>query len=481
MKRIYMYDVIIIGAGIIGGSIFRELSKYKLNILTLEKENDVAMGATKANSAIIHAGFDPPLKSVMAKYNVSGNRMYKNLCTELDVPYENNGALVVAFSEDELRNIKELYKRGKTVGVPDLKILNRDETLKREPNLNNKIFGALYAKSSSIICPFQYTVALFENGILNGGKLRLNEEVVKIDNINSEFFVHTRTKSVFKTKFIVNAAGIYADKIHNMVLPEEFSIKARLGEYIIFNKDQGKLFNSTIFQCPSVKGKGVLVSKTVHGNLFIGPSATDIACKDCVSTTETGLKYIKKMAKKTSRKINFKSSLRNYAGIRAIPSTDDFIIKNYKKLVNFIDVAGIKSPGLTCAPAIAKDVLLILKDAGLKLIEKKEFNPLRKQINFLKLTSKEKNKIILEDKDFGEIICSCENITKGEILNAMNRCFDIPSIGSIKRRCRASMGRCQGNYCVPIIVRMISKKYNIPENLVNLDSSNSNILLSRTK
>ena len=266
-----------------------------------------------------------------------------------------------------------------------------------------------------------------------------------------------------------------------MVLPEEFSIKARLGEYIIFNKDQGKLFNSTIFQCPSVKGKGVLVSKTVHGNLFIGPSATDIACKDCVSTTETGLKYIKKMAKKTSRKINFKSSLRNYAGIRAIPSTDDFIIKNYKKLVNFIDVAGIKSPGLTCAPAIAKDVLLILKDAGLKLIEKKEFNPLRKQINFLKLTSKEKNKIILEDKDFGEIICSCENITKGEILNAMNRCFDIPSIGSIKRRCRASMGRCQGNYCVPIIVRMISKKYNIPENLVNLDSSNSNILLSRTK
>ena len=475
-----MYDVVIIGAGIIGGSIFRELSKYEINILALENENDVAMGATKANSAIIHAGFDPPVGTMMSKYNVSGNRMYENLCAELSVPYENNGALVIAFSENDLKAIEKLYSRGKAAGVSNLNILSKDETLKKEPSLNKEIFGALYAETSSIICPFQYTVALFENGIFNGGRLCLNEEVIKIETLGSDFVIHTK-KSIFKTKFIINAAGIYADKIHNMVLPEEFSINSRLGEYIIFNKDQGELFDSTIFQCPSINGKGVLVSKTVHGNLFIGPSATNIASKDDVSTTEDGLEYIKKMAKKTSRKIDFKKPLKNYAGNRAIPSTDDFIIKNSKKLKNFIDVAGIKSPGLTCAPAIAKDVVLILKDVGLKLREKENFYPIRKQINFLELTSKEKNEIILKDKNFGKIICSCENITKGEILDAMDRCFGVPSVGSIKRRCRASMGRCQGNYCVPIIVKMISRKYNIPENLVNLDSNGSNMLLKRTK
>lgn len=477
-----MYDVVIIGAGIVGGCIFRELSKYKLRILVLEKENDVAMGATKANSAIIHAGFDPEPGSKMARYNVAGSKLYENLCTELDVPYENNGAMVIGFDENYLKTINKLYNRGMVNGVVGLKILNKDKVLKKEPNISKNVFAALYAGNSAIICPFQCTVALFENGISNGGELRLCEEVVEIETVNSGFLVHTRTKNVFKTKFIINAAGIYADKIHNMVLPKEFSISARVGEYIIFNKDQGNLFKSTIFQCPSSKGKGVLVSKTVHGNLFIGPNATDITEKDNVDTTEVGLEYIKKMARKTSEKIDFTKPLKNYAGTRAMPSSDDFIIKNYSKLKNFIDVAGIKSPGLTCAPAIAKDVILILKDAGLNLEKKKIFNPIRKQISFLKLTAREKNELISKNKDFGEIVCSCEGITKAEILDAMSRCFTTPpSVGSIKRRCRAGMGRCQGNYCAPLIVKMISQKYNIPENLVNLDSEYSNILQSSIK
>lgn len=250
-----MYDVIVIGSGIIGGSIFRELSRYNLKILVVEKENDVAMGATKANSAIIHAGFDPLHNSLMAKYNVAGNKMYKDLCEELDVPYENNGALVVAFDDNDLKTIERLFINGKKNGVPGLSILSKEETLNKEPNLNKNILGALYAKSSSIICPFQYTIALFENGILNGGKLLLNREVTNITKNKDKFLVELNYKYNLETKFLINAAGVYADKIHNMVLPNNFSIKPRIGEYIIFNKNQGKLFKNTIFQCPSEKRK----------------------------------------------------------------------------------------------------------------------------------------------------------------------------------------------------------------------------------
>lgn len=474
-----MYDVVIIGAGIIGGSIFRELSRYNLKILVVEKENDVAMGATKANSAIIHAGFDPLHNSLMAKYNIAGNKMYKDLCEELDVPYENNGALVVAFDDNDLKTIERLFINGKKNGVPGLSILSKEETLNKEPNLNKNILGALYAKSSSIICPFQYTIALFENGILNGGELLLNKEVTNIKKIEDRFSVELNYKYNLETKFLINAAGVYADKIHNMVLPNNFSIKPRIGEYIIFNKNQGKLFKSTLFQCPSERGKGVLISKTVHGNLFIGPNAVDIEEKDNTSTNKKGLKYIVDMAKKTSTKINFKEPLKNYAGIRAIPSTDDFIVKNYDNLKNFVDVSGIKSPGLTCAPAIAKDVVEILKDAGLVFKKNKKFNPLRKQIRFFDLSEEKKNVIIKKNRSFGKIICSCEKITEGEILDAIKRSFTTPTVCGIKRRCRAGMGKCQGNFCTPIIVDLISKKCKISKNSVLLDSSNSNILGER--
>ena len=475
-------DVLIIGAGIIGASIFRELTKYNLSIIALEKENDVSMGATKANSAIIHAGFDPEPGTFMAKYNVPGSSMYEGLCAELDVPYENNGAIVLAFTEDDFKNIEKLYFRGIKNGVLGLKILSKDETLKKEPNLNYEIKGSLYAGSSAIICPFQCTVALFENGILNGGRLYVNEEVVKIENFNKEFIVHTKANSMFKAKYIINAAGVYADKIHNMVLKENFYIKPRRGEYIIFNKNQGKLFKNTIFQCPSKNGKGVLVSKTVHGNLFIGPNAEDIENKNDTGTTKNGIDYIKKMAMRTSKKIDFKMPLKSYAGLRAMPSTGDFIIKNYNNIPNFIDVAGIKSPGLTCAPAIAKDVLLILKDAGLMLKEKSSFNPLRRQIRFLELTSKQKTELIKKNNAFGKIICSCEGVTEAEILYAMDSSFsNLPTVCGIKRRCRAGMGMCQGNHCMPKIVKMIAKRYNVPENLVCLDSGKSYVLNKRTK
>lgn len=476
-----MYDVLIIGAGVIGGSIFRELTKYNLKVSVLEKENDVSMGTTKANSAIIHAGFDPDPESVVAKYNVRGNEMYEGICKELDVPFKRNGAMVVAFAEENMATLETLYKKGVKMGVKGLRLLNKEETLKKEPNLNDTVVGALYAPTSGIVCPFQYTIALFENAVSNGGELYLDSEVVSIEKNDGIFFVKTKDGKEFKARYVVNAAGVYADKVHNMIAKEKFSIRPRTGEYIVFDKSQGRLFNSTIFPCPSKMGKGILVSPTVHGNLFIGPNAVDIDDKENKSTTQLGLDEIKKAANITTSKINYRESIRNFAGLRAISSTGDFIIEENDDMKGFIDVAGIKSPGLTCAPAIAEDVVMILKEAGLDLERKTNFISKRKQIRFMDLSVDERNELIKENPQYGNIVCRCESITEGEIVDAINRSFGQISIDGVKRRCRPGMGRCQGGFCSPKVLDIIAREKNISKEDVNLDKKDSFVLLEKTK
>lgn len=476
-----MYDVLIIGAGVIGGSIFRELTKYNLKVSVLEKENDVSMGTTKANSAIIHAGFDPDPESVVAKYNVRGNEMYEGLCKELDVPFKRNGAMVVAFAEENMATLETLYKKGVKMGVKGLRLLSKEETLKKEPNLNDTVVGALYAPTSGIVCPFQYTIALFENAVSNGGELYLESEVVSIEKNDGIFFVKTKDGKEFKARYVVNAAGVYADKVHNMIAKEKFSIRPRTGEYIVFDKSQGRLFNSTIFPCPSKMGKGILVSPTVHGNLFIGPNAVDIDDKENKSTTQLGLDEIKKAANITTSKINYRESIRNFAGLRAISSTGDFIIEENDDEKGFIDVAGIKSPGLTCAPAIAEDVVKILKEAGLDLERKTNFISRRKQVRFMDLSVDEKNELIKENPQYGNIVCRCESITEGEIVDAINRSFGQISIDGVKRRCRPGMGRCQGGFCSPKVLDIIAREKNISKEDVNLDKKDSFVLLEKTK
>lgn len=476
-----MYDVLIIGAGVIGGSIFRELTKYNLKVSVLEKENDVSMGTTKANSAIIHAGFDPDPESVVAKYNVRGNEMYEGICKELDVPFKRNGALVVAFAEENMATLETLYKKGVKMGVKGLRLLNKEETLKKEPNLNDTVVGALYAPTSGIVCPFQYTIALFENAVSNGGKLYLESEVVSIEKNDGIFFVKTKDGKEFKARYVVNAAGVYADKVHNMIAKEKFSIRPRTGEYIVFDKSQGRLFNSTIFPCPSKMGKGILVSPTVHGNLFIGPNAVDIDDKENKSTTQLGLDEIKKAANITTSKINYRESIRNFAGLRAISSTGDFIIEENDDEKGFIDVAGIKSPGLTCAPAIAEDVVKILKEAGLDLERKTNFISRRKQVRFMDLSVDERNELIKENPQYGNIVCRCESITEGEIVDAINRSFGQISIDGVKRRCRPGMGKCQGGFCSPKVLDIIAREKNISKEDVNLDKKDSFVLLEKTK
>lgn len=476
-----MYDVLIIGAGVIGGSIFRELTKYNLKVSVLEKENDVSMGTTKANSAIIHAGFDPDPESVVAKYNVRGNEMYEGLCKELDVPFKRNGAMVVAFAEENMATLETLYKKGVKMGVKGLRLLNKEETLKKEPNLNDTVVGALYAPTSGIVCPFQYTIALFENAVSNGGELYLESEVVSIEKNDGIFFVKTKDGKEFKARYVVNAAGVYADEVHNMIAKEKFSIRPRTGEYIVFDKSQGRLFNSTIFPCPSKMGKGILVSPTIHGNLFIGPNAVDIDDKENKSTTQLGLDEIKKAANITTSKINYRESIRNFAGLRAISSTGDFIIEENDDEKGFIDVAGIKSPGLTCAPAIAEDVVMILKEAGLDLERKTNFISRRKQVRFMDLSVDERNELIKENPQYGNIVCRCESITEGEIVDAINRSFGQISIDGVKRRCRPGMGRCQGGFCSPKVLDIIAREKNISKEDVNLDKKDSFVLLEKTK
>lgn len=475
-----MYDVAIIGAGVIGCSIFRELTKYNLKVVMLEKENDVSMGASKANSAIVHAGYDPAQGTLMAKYNVRGNEMFEDLCKELSVPFKRNGSLIIGFDDDDMENIKGLYENGKNNGVKRLKILSKEEVLEMEPNLSEKIKGALYAPTGGIVGPFEYTIALAENGVQNGGQIKLNKEVVNIEK-NDTFKITTSDNEVIESRFVINAAGVYADNIHNLICEESFKITPRKGEYFVLDKSQGKVVSHTIFQCPSRMGKGVLVTPTVHGNLLVGPDAIDIEDKDDVATRSDGLNYIREASLRTTTKINFRDSIRNFAGLRAQPSTDDFIVEENDKVKGFIDAAGMKSPGLSSAPAIALEVVGILENAGCKLEKNKDFNGKREQIYFMELPDNEKAELIKMNPMYGRIICRCESITEGEIVDAIHRNFGVLSIDGIKRRCRPGMGRCQGGFCGPRVQEIIAREYNISLDDVVLDKNGSYILFGKTK
>ena len=475
-----MYDVVIIGAGVIGASIFRELTKYNLKIAVVEKENDVAMGATKANSAIIHAGYDPRVGSLMAKYNVKGNEMFESLCKELSVPFKRIGSLVLAFNNEELNLINTLFINGKNNGVKNLKILSRDEVLLLEPNISKDIIGALYAPTSGIVGPFEYTIALMENGYQNGGEVILESEVVSIIK-NNNFIIKTKDGKEIKSRYVVNAAGVYADKIHNMICKEKFKIVPRKGEYFVMDKSQGTIVNHTIFQCPSRLGKGILVTPTVHGNLLVGPNAVDLEDKESLSTTSEGLSYIRKASIKTTNKINFRESIRNFSGLRATSDIDHFIIGEDSQVRGFIDIAGIKSPGLSSAPAIAEDVVKILLNSGLKLIKNDSFTGARTNVRFTDLLSSENNELIKKQPTYGRIICRCEEITEGEIIDAIKHSFGKITLDGVKRRCRPGMGRCQGGFCGPRVQEIIARELNIKMEEVVLEKNNSIILYGKTK
>ncbi|MDY5911845.1 MAG: NAD(P)/FAD-dependent oxidoreductase [Inconstantimicrobium porci] len=476
-----MYDVAVIGAGVIGASIFRELTRYNVKTVIIEKENDVSMGTSKANSAIVHAGYDPENGTQMAKLNVEGSKMFEKICSELSVPYKKNGSLIIGFDDDDMQEINRLYENGTKNKVAGLKVLNSEEARKLEPNLSEDVKGALLAASGAIVGPFELTIALVENGLDNGGDIKLSAEVSKIEKTEKGFRISFKNGESVEAEYVINVAGLFADKIHNMIAEPSFEIHPRRGEYYVMDKRQGKLFSHTIFQCPSKKGKGVLVTPTVHGNLLVGPSSEDIDDVENMKTTLSGLDNVRKIAERTTKAINYREEIRNFSGLRAMSDRDDFIIEEAKDVPNFFDVAGIKSPGLSSAPAIAVHVVKMLQDKGLSHEENKSFNPVRKQTHFMELSEQEKDELIKKDSSFGRIICRCESITEGEILECIHRTLGATTVDGVKRRCRPGMGRCQGGFCGPRVQEILSRELNRDMTEIVQEKSGSYILTGKTK
>lgn len=456
-----IFDFIIIGAGVIGCMIARELSMYKTDICLLDKAGDVSMGAGKANSGIVHAGYDANPGSLKAKLNVLGCSMMEQTAKDLDVPYKKCGSIVAAFDENGMASIQELYQRGLENNVPNLTVLDQEQTIQLEPNIRKNIKGALYAKDAGIVCPYQLTIAAAENAVINGVQLKLNFKVTDIIRNKDHYEILSSGESI-KARHVINAAGVFSDTIAHMVSDQDFTIIPRRGEYIILDKTEGKLVNTVIFQPPSEKGKGILVTPTVDGNLLLGPTATRIDEKEDTSTTASGLQEVINGSLTAVTGINLRKVITSFSGIRATPSTGDFIIKESDHAPGFFHVAGIESPGLTAAPAIAEYVIKMIKSAGIPLVENPSSVRTRKGIPRLsKMEPEERNKLIRENRLYGKIICRCEMISEGEIIDSIRRPVGATTIDGVKRRVRAGMGRCQGGFCMPKVLEILSRELKV--------------------
>ena len=475
-----IYDVAIIGGGVVGGLVARELSKYELDVVLLEKNDDVATGASKANSAIVHGGFDPVPGTLKAKLNARGTAMMKGLCEKLEVHYKNNGSLVLAFDAEQDEHVKRLYERGVANGIPGLSVIDGDEARKLEPALSESVTSALLCTSSGIVCPYDLTIASVGNAMDNGVKLACNFEVKSISS-DGEKYVISDGKNTVEARYVVNSAGLYSDVIAKM-LGDDYTIVAKKGEYMIFDRSEGTLVSRTIFQTPTKAGKGILVTPTVDGNLMIGPTSEKCDKTD-FSTTQSGLDLTKATALQSTQKLNFRKIITSFVGLRAsCAESEDFIIEMSKKSPRALELVGIDSPGLSSAPAIAEYSVELLGKAGLKLKKKASFKENRVSCrHFEKLTAEEKNALISKDASFGHVVCRCETITEGEILAAIRQNPPARSLDAIKRRTRSGMGRCQGGFCTPFITEILSKELGVDETTVTKFGGGSKMLFGKTK
>ncbi len=470
------YDVTIIGAGITGAMAARELARYDLKLCILDAASDVAMGATKANSAIVHAGFDAKEGTLKAKFNVEGSKMFEQVCKELGAKYKRIGALVVGFNEEDKETLKELLERGKKNGVEELRLIESREELEAiEPNIGENVICALYAPTSAITCPYELCIAAVGNAMDNGAELKLNYNVKSITKEDDGFVINDE----LKTKVVINAAGCHADEIARMVGDDSFTITPRRGEYVLLDREAGGTAKHTIFRCPSAMGKGVLVTPTVDGNLLLGPTAENIEDKEDKTTTLAGQAFVKKSGLEQVANVDLRKAITSFTGLRSVGSTGDFIITEPVK--GFINAAGIESPGLSSAPAIAL-CLAEMVGKDIELREDPSFDPIRKPAHyFTEMSLEEKNEKIKEDPAFGHIICRCETVTEGEILEALRTNPKPTDLDGIKRRTRAQMGRCQGGFCSPYIVEIIAKELGIDETEVTKTGGKSNVLVGYTK
>ena len=472
-----MYDIAIIGCGVIGAATAYALSRYEGKVVILEAENDVANGTTKANSAILHAGYDPEPGTQMARLNVEGVAMAKEICARLDVPYDQCGSLVLALAEAELPHLQHLYENGVANGVPGLRLLSAEETRAMEPNLSENVAGALYAPSAAIVSPWEFALAMAEVAVRNGVELRRSCPVTAIEKKDDGYVLSTPTGSV-EAKYVINAAGVFAETVHAMVDTPNFHILPTRGEYYLLDKSEGTRVSKVIFQCPNELGKGVLVAPTVHGNLIVGPNAERVEGEN-TACTSAGLAFVSGTARRSVPSINFGESIRNFAGVRANVDRDDFIIE--ESIPGFIDLAGMKSPGLSSAPAVAEEAVKILASHNALGEKKTEYKDGRKHIWFKHLSPEEKAALVKENPAYGRVICRCETITEGEILQALHSEIPATTIDGVKRRAGSGMGRCQGGFCGPRVLELISRELGIDPLQVQQDKNGTFVLACETK
>lgn len=481
-----MYDVVIIGAGVTGSAIARELSRKELRIAVLEKASDVCEGTSKANSGIVHGGFDAKPGSLKAKFNVLGNEKMEQLSKDLEFPFKRNGSLVLTFDEKGRDRLEELKKQGEENGVKGIRILEQEELKELEPHISGEAKAALYAPTGGIVCPFHLTMALAENAAENGVEFFLNTKVEKIIKTENGYELQTNRGS-YKAKTIVNAAGVYADELHNMVSGKKMRIVARKGEYCLMDKEAGNYVSHTIFQLPGVYGKGVLVTPTVHGNLLAGPTAEDIEDKDGTGTTAKGIDILLTRGGRSVEKLPSRQVITSFAGLRAHVAdfggeeNDDFVIGEAEDAPGFFDAAGIESPGLSSAPAIGEYVAELVA-SKLSAKDKADFKEKRKGMPSMAEADKEERKrLIKENPAFANVICRCELVTEGEILAAIHRPLGATTLDGIKRRTRAGMGRCQAGFCSPKTVEILARELGKDIGEITKAGGESQFLVGRNK
>ena len=473
-----MYDVVIIGAGVVGAMIARLFSMHEGKVCILEKESDVAMGATKANSAIIHAGFDAKNGSLKAKLNVLGSEMMEEICKDLSVSYKNNGALVIGYNDEDKNALCALMENGIKNGVKGLELIGRERLSELEPNISDEACFALYAPTSAIVCPYSLCEAAIGNAMDNGADLKLDFEVERIEK-NEFYTVISKDGESIKSKIVINSAGIYSDDVAKMVGESEIDVHPRRGEYMLLDRECSGVVKQTIFTLPTKLGKGILVSPTVHGNVLLGPTSVDDKNKNDKKTTAQGMAVVTEKSRQMIKNLDYKMVITSFCGLRAVGNTGDFIIEEDD---GFVNLCGIESPGLSASPAIAEFVLELLKEKGYKFTQKNDF--IKTRISFAGFKDwdiEKKNDIIKENPEFGNIICRCEGISEGEILHAIRTNPKPRDLDGVKRRTRAQMGRCQGGFCSPYITNLLAKEMGKDLTQITKSGKGSYVLKNKLK
>ena len=474
------YDIIIIGAGVTGCAIARELSRYACKVLVIEKDEDVCCGTSKANSGIVHAGYDAKPGSLKAKMNVRGNEMMTSLVRDLDIPFKQIGSLVVCTDESLRSGIEELYNRGITNGVQGLKILEAPEVREIEPNISDDVVCALYAPTAGIICPFRLNIAMAECACQNGVEFKFDTAVINVEAGSSGFNVTTSCGEYYASA-VVNAAGCHADEIHNLVSSVKYHITPRRGDYMLLDRSCDGLVNHVIFPQPTALGKGILVTPTAHGNVLIGPTAVDTDNKDEAPVTADGLAKVIEGSAKNVKGVPVKQVITGFSGLRAHEDGGEFILEEASDCPGFFDCVGIESPGLTACPAVGEYMASLISDK-LSLSLKSSWSGICHDIKKpFEMSDSERAELIASDPSYGKIICRCETITEGEIIASIRRPLGARSLDGVKRRTRAGMGRCQGGFCSPRVMEILSRELNVPLESITKSGGSSKLLYGRTK